>query len=76
MEKMKIYSDTNMVHDFFVNHAKALKGRESFKMPEKQPTSLKRGNLEKDVEEAIKWVRRKQRQIQHINFCIRLERKS
>jgi len=35
MEKLKIYLDTNMVHDFFVNQAKAFKGKEPFKMPKK-----------------------------------------
>jgi len=45
MEKINIYTDTNMVHDFFVNQAKALKGKELFRMPEKLEFFL--SNLDK-----------------------------
>lgn len=31
MDKIKVYADTNMVQDFFVNQARALKGKEPFK---------------------------------------------
>ncbi len=35
MEKMKIYLDTNIVEDFFINQALAFKGKKSFIMPDK-----------------------------------------
>ena len=35
MEKLKVYLDTNTIIDFFMNQARALKGKESFKMPKK-----------------------------------------
>ncbi len=35
MERIKVYLDTNTVLDFFINQSKALKIKESFKMPKK-----------------------------------------
>lgn len=35
MDKIKVYLDTNTVHDFFVNQAIALKRKEGLKIPEK-----------------------------------------
>jgi len=35
MDKIKVYLDTNTVHDFFVNQAVALKRKEEPKVPEK-----------------------------------------